>query len=78
MRFLAPPVRSADTPGGKPSIDHGKQVFKDLGCALCHTPQLRTGNASIAVLANKDFNPYSDLLVYNMETGLADNVTPGV
>lgn len=78
LRFLAPPARSADTPGGKPSIDRGKQVFNDLGCALCHTPQLRTGNASIAVLANKDFNPYSDLLVYNMGTGLADNVAQGV
>ncbi|HET7863988.1 MAG TPA: di-heme oxidoredictase family protein [Burkholderiaceae bacterium] len=77
IRFLAPPVRSADTPGGKPSIDHGKQVFKDVGCALCHTPQLHTGNASIAVLANKDFNPYSDLLLYNMGTGLADHVVQG-
>ncbi|HET7867135.1 MAG TPA: di-heme oxidoredictase family protein [Burkholderiaceae bacterium] len=78
IRFLAPPVRSADSPGGKASIDHGKQVFKDVGCALCHTPQLRTGNASIAVLANKDFNPYTDLLVHDMGTGLADGIQQGV
>ena len=77
-RFLAPPARSADTPGGKPSIDRGRQVFKDVGCALCHTPQLRTGNASIAVLANKDFNPYTDMLVHDMGTGLADGIPQGV
>jgi len=77
IRFLAAPVRTADNPGGKASIDHGKQVFKDIGCALCHTPQLHTGNSSIAALANKDFNPYSDLLLYNMGSGLADNVVQG-
>ena len=77
IRFLAPPVRSEDTPGGKDSIASGKTLFKSVGCAFCHTPQLRTGNASVAALANKDFNPYSDLLLYDMGTGLADHVVQG-
>src|SRR5204862_1425702 len=40
MRFLAPPVPSASTPGGALSIGRGRQVFAFVGCGLCHTPTL--------------------------------------
>ena len=77
MRFLAPPVPSKDTPGGAVSITRGAASFIDAGCALCHTPSLRTGNATVAALRNQPVNLYSDLLLHNMGQGLADGVSQG-
>src|SRR5438093_1093237 len=47
MRFLAPPTPSLTTPGGANSIASGRQAFQAVGCALCHTPSLTTGNSPI-------------------------------
>jgi CxxC motif-containing protein (DUF1111 family) len=77
MRFLAPPRPSLDTPGGATSIGLGRQTFSDVGCALCHTPRFTTGNTTIAALANRRVNLFSDLLVHNMGPGLADDVSQG-
>ena len=77
MRFLAPPVPSASTPGGALSIGRGRQVFAFVGCGLCHTPTLRTGNSTVAALRYQDVNLYSDLLVHQMGPGLADDVVQG-
>jgi CxxC motif-containing protein (DUF1111 family) len=77
MRFLAPPAPSATTPGGPQSIARGAAAFNFVGCALCHTPTLRTGNASVAALRNKSVNLYSDLALHNMGPGLADDVSQG-
>ena len=77
MRFLAPPIPSASTPGGALSIGRGRQVFAFVGCGLCHTPTLRTGNSTVAALRYQDVNLYSDLLVHQMGPGLADDVVQG-
>jgi len=77
MRLLAPPTPSPDTPGGADSIGRGRQLFTDVGCALCHTPTLYTGNATVAALRNKAVNLYSDLLIHDMGIGLADGVSQG-
>jgi CxxC motif-containing protein (DUF1111 family) len=74
MRFLAPPTPSAGTPGGAASIANGRGLFQSVGCALCHTPTLRTGNAAVAALRNQPVNLYSDLLLHNMGPGLADDI----
>src|SRR5262245_48484720 len=42
QRFLAPPTPSLDTPGGATSIARGRSLFSSVGCALCHTPTLKT------------------------------------
>ncbi|HXZ54380.1 MAG TPA: di-heme oxidoredictase family protein [Burkholderiales bacterium] len=76
-RFLAPPAPSKDTPGGADSIARGRKLFEDVGCALCHTPTLHTGNSSVAALRNQPVNLYSDLLVHDMGPGLEDGVTQG-
>ncbi len=76
-RFLAPPAPSRDTPGGADSIARGRKLFTDVGCALCHTPTLNTGNAAVAALRNQSVNLFSDLLVHDMGPGLADGVTQG-
>jgi CxxC motif-containing protein (DUF1111 family) len=77
MRFLAAPSPSATLPGGADSITRGRQLFATTGCATCHTPTLRTGNATVAALANQDVNLFSDLLVHAMGPGLADDVSQG-
>jgi len=77
MRFLAPPTASATTPGGAPSIGNGKQLFGAIGCALCHTPGLQTGDSTVAALRDKPVNLFSDLLVHDMGVGLADGVSQG-
>ncbi len=77
MRFLDAPAPSPDTPGGAGSITRGRMVFGAIGCALCHTPTLRTGNTTVVALRNRDVNLFSDLALHQMGPGLADNVAQG-
>jgi CxxC motif-containing protein (DUF1111 family) len=77
MRFLAPPTPSADTPGGSKSISNGKSLFGSVGCALCHTPSFKTGSSAVVALSNQPVNVFSDLLIHDMGTGLADGVSQG-
>jgi CxxC motif-containing protein (DUF1111 family) len=74
MRYLAAPAPSPTIPGGAASIANGKQLFSSVGCALCHTPALKTGNTSVAALANQTVALYSDLALHKMGPGLADNI----
>jgi CxxC motif-containing protein (DUF1111 family) len=77
MRMLAPPSPSADQPGGAASIGRGRINFHRVGCALCHTPTLRTGDATLAAARNQPVHLFSDLLLHDMGAGLADGVTQG-
>ena len=78
MRYLAPPRPSGPPAGAtQASVQNGQQAFAAVGCAMCHTPTMTTGNSTTAALANRNVVLYSDLLVHNMGTGLADGVTQG-
>lgn len=69
-------------------LDHetarGKRLFVNIGCAKCHTPELRTGNYSIQLvngttvpidaLSNKTAALYSDLLLHDMGPGLDEKI----
>jgi len=77
QRFLAPPMQSPDKPGGSHSIGRGRTLFTSIGCALCHTPMMRTGNSTVAALRHRIVNLYSDLLIHDMGPGLADGVSQG-
>src|SRR5215813_3777361 len=77
QRFLAPPRPSPDTPGGMGSINSGQNAFVSVGCALCHTPTLMTGNSTVAALNNQPVNLFSDILLHNMGPGLADDILQG-
>jgi CxxC motif-containing protein (DUF1111 family) len=78
MRLLAPPTPSTTNPGGTTSILHGSRVFGAIGCALCHTPTMRTASSSFTPGLNKvDANLFSDLLVHHMGANLADGVSQG-
>lgn len=73
MRFLAPPTPKAPTPESQ----RGAMIFASIGCAMCHTPSMKTGRSSSDALSNQNANLYSDLLVHHMGTGLADGITQG-
>src|SRR2546426_3741967 len=77
MRFLAPPARSLAMPGGATSIANGRALFRDIGCVLCHTPTLTTGDAAVAALRDKKVHLFSDLLLHNMGPRLADDIVQG-
>ena len=66
MRFLAPAPRGPITL----QVQHGEQVFSQVGCASCHVPTMMTGlNSSVAALSNKPVNLFSDLLLHDIGTG---------
>jgi CxxC motif-containing protein (DUF1111 family) len=73
MRFSAPPTPAPSNA----SINAGRSTFSAIGCALCHTPSLRTGPSEVAALSNQTVNLFSDLLVHDMGQGLADGVSQG-
>jgi len=78
MRLLAAPTPSTTQPGGAASISKGSQVFSNIGCNLCHTPSLQTMPSSVtAGLSQVTANLFSDLLVHNMGSNLADGVSQG-
>jgi len=75
MRFTDAP-RPVANPSA--SAQRGAQTFNQIGCALCHTPQMMTAPTSnSAVLQNRPVNLFSDLLVHHMGPGLADGVSQG-
>ena len=79
MRLLAPPEPSNAVAGAMPeSIASGRALFADAGCALCHTPSLKTyARAAVPSMSNQVVNLYSDLLLHDMGRGLADGVQQG-
>ena len=78
MRFLAPPAPVASYGSvTATSITNGAAQFNSVGCALCHTPSLQTGPASVAALNQQTVNLFSDLAVHHMGAALADGVTQG-
>lgn len=57
-----------------PTVLRGKALFREIGCASCHVPQLKTGISSVAdALSNQTIRPYTDLLLHDMGERLADN-----
>jgi len=58
-------------------VMEGKQLFSQIQCASCHTPTLQTGFSQIDVLSNKEFYPYTDMLLHDMGQGLDDGYTEG-
>jgi CxxC motif-containing protein (DUF1111 family) len=72
MTMLAAPPR-----GTIPSqVAVGEAVFRGLGCAACHLPDIETGPSAIAALDRAVFHPYSDFLLHDMG-GLGDGIAQG-
>ena len=83
MRSTKAPPRGAITA----DVTAGEALFTQVGCAVCHTPSIKTarpgtridGGAFIvpAALGNKIIHPYSDFLVHDIGTGDGIPVLPG-
>ena len=61
-----------------PKVLRGKQVFYDIGCTSCHTPKYVTDR--LKGQPEQSFQliwPYTDLLLHDMGSGLADNRPEG-
>lgn len=74
-RNLAVPRRSDID---KPDVIRGRSLFREIGCAACHTPSFITGQSEVSPhLSNQRIWPYSDLLLHDMGDGLADGRPEG-
>ena len=73
LRTLAPPKRGKITA----EVLQGEKLFTEIGCAKCHIPKLKTGASPFPVLAYRDAELYSDLLLHDMGPVLADNFIDG-
>lgn len=52
----------------------GKKIFEIIGCVSCHKPKIQTGNNHpIVAMRNQTIRPYTDLLLHDMGSELADN-----
>jgi len=49
-----------------------------VGCSLCHSVSLTTGNARYTGMSNVTYHPYSDFALHHMGWGLADRISQGV
>ena len=74
LKTLKAPIRRNED---DPDVMAGEQIFSQIQCASCHTPTLQTGFSPIDVLANKEFHPYTDMLLHDMGAGLDDGYTEG-
>ncbi len=70
QRFLAPVPRL-------PSLNNrGFFLFRQIGCADCHTPVLFTAPNEVAALSNKPVFLFSDMLLHDMGA-LGDQIVQG-
>lgn len=74
LQTLKAPVQRDQS---NPDVISGKQIFLNISCGKCHTPQLKTGQSNIAALSNKTFAPYTDFLLHDMGPALNDKYTEG-
>jgi CxxC motif-containing protein (DUF1111 family) len=69
-RLLAVPARREVD---DPEVLAGRELFRELGCDGCHVPRIETGElAGFPELSDQVIWPYTDLLVHDMGSGLAD------
>jgi CxxC motif-containing protein (DUF1111 family) len=57
----------------------GATLFQNMRCSACHTTEMKTGPGHLLdELRNQTIKPYTDLLLHDMGTGLADNYAEGL
>jgi len=60
-------------------IAAGAKVFTSINCQGCHVTDMKTGgNHEMDEVRNQSIRPYTDLLLHDMGTGLADNFSEGL
>jgi len=73
MRLLAPPKPARSTP----STENGATLFNQVGCALCHSPSLKTAASRYSEMNELIYRPYSDFALHHMGPRLADGINQG-
>jgi len=73
MRLSAPPAPTT----ASDSEQAGQQLFRAIGCGLCHSPSLTTSASQYTGMSNVTYHPYSDFALHAMGSNLADGVTQG-
>ena len=71
-------IKTLAVPGrrnaGDATVMSGKKIFTGIGCAKCHTPmQVTATDMVFPEVSNQVIYPYTDLLLHDMGSGLADN-----
>jgi len=74
MRLAAPPTPA----GSSTSIANGSTLFNNVGCAMCHSPNLTTTRSPFTGMSNFTYHPYSDIALHHMGSTLTDGVNQGV
>lgn len=74
LKTLKAPIRRDEA---NPNVIKGEQLFTSSECNKCHVSTLRTAISPIAVLSEKEFHPYTDLLLHDMGPELDDGYTEG-
>jgi len=74
LKTLKAPLRRNEN---NADVMAGKIIFSQVECDRCHTPKMTTGESPIEALSNKEFYPYTDLLLHDMGAGLDDGYTEG-
>jgi len=69
--------KDSASPGGADPMSRGKTPFIETGRALYYTPSLRTGTSTVAALAAKEVDLYSDPSLHEVGVGLADGISQG-
>ena len=72
-RLSAPPTPAPSTS----STLNGAALFSSIGCSLCHTPALTTGQSPYTGMSNVGYNPYSDFALHRMGIDLQDGIAQG-
>ena len=56
----------------------GAKVFSSIRCTACHVAEMKTGLATeLAEMRNQTIKPYTDLLLHDMGSEMADNLVEG-
>ncbi|HTT25107.1 MAG TPA: di-heme oxidoredictase family protein [Candidatus Sulfotelmatobacter sp.] len=72
-RLSAAPTPAAPTS----STQKGAALFSSIGCSLCHSPTLTTGQSPYTGMSNVRYHPYSDFALHKMGNDLQDGITQG-
>jgi CxxC motif-containing protein (DUF1111 family) len=75
VRLLGPPPRRSEVDDRAKT---GERIFVEIGCSQCHKQSLRLTRQAEAELGHQpEIRAYTDLLIHNMGSGLADGVVEG-
>jgi CxxC motif-containing protein (DUF1111 family) len=76
MRLSAPPTPLDITKNI--SATNGQTLFESVGCNLCHSESLTTGQSGFTGMSGVTYNPFSDFALHDMGVGLRDGISQGL